>query len=341
MFAANPRMRPYDQIFVSGERHFLRIQLVSLLVFLALTLLFSLMHAKKPERSKEEAVPERIAKFVLEQERLKAPPPLPSKPVEQKDEQKDKDKEKDKPAEEKPVEKPQEQVPAPRQQNEAKILGEPERPSAAEISSAREKASRSGLLALKNDLADLGDGDLLAGTQDDSPVITARGGGSASVQAGQGGRSMIGAAAVRGSGGVGGGVGRDTGTAVALAGRASGKVSSGMARALAEETKRAALGRKAGRSSEETNMVFDRNKAAIDSIYRRAARADATLQGKLVLELVITPQGKVENCKVVFSELNNPEVERKIVERVKLFEFGAKDVDPTTVRFTYEFLPAS
>lgn len=338
MFAANPRMRPYNQVFVSGERHYLRIQLISLLVFLVLTVLLSVVHVKKPDRSKEEAVPERIAKFVLEQERLKAPPPVPTKPVEQKDEKKD--LKKDKPDEEKPVEKPPE--PAPKSQHEAQILEERVAPSAAEVSAAREKASRSGLLALKNDLADLGDADLLAGTQDDSPVITARGGGPASIQAGQGGRSVIGAAAVRGSGGVGGaGVGRDTGTAVALAGRASGKVSSGMARALAEETKRAALGRKAGRSSEETNMVFDRNKAAIDSIYRRAAREDATLQGKLVLELVITPQGKVESCKVAFSELNNPEVERKIVERVKLFDFGSKDVDPTTVRFTYEFLPAS
>ena len=50
---------------------------------------------------------------------------------------------------------------------------------------------------------------------------------------------------------------------------------------------------KASRSEEEIALVFDRNKGAIYSIYTRALRDKPDLQGKLVLELTISPQGEI------------------------------------------------
>ena len=81
---------------------------------------------------------------------------------------------------------------------------------------------------------------------------------------------------------------------------------------------------KAARSREEIELVFDRNKGAIYALYSRALREKPELQGKLVLEFTISPSGEVTMCRVVSSELNDPELESKIVARVRLFRFEAE-----------------
>jgi TonB family protein len=96
---------------------------------------------------------------------------------------------------------------------------------------------------------------------------------------------------------------------------------------------------KAARGSEEIELVFDRNKGAIYALYNRALRDNPELKGKLVLELTITPAGEVSDCHVVSSELGDTELERKIVARVKLFKFEARDVEVITVKKTIEFFP--
>lgn len=96
----------------------------------------------------------------------------------------------------------------------------------------------------------------------------------------------------------------------------------------------------AGRSIEEIQMVFDRNKGSIYSVYNRALRNDPTLQGKVVLKLTIAASGKVTQCSVVSSELNDAELAGKITSRVKMFDFGAKDVSEVTITYPIDFLPA-
>ncbi|HHH45252.1 MAG TPA: energy transducer TonB, partial [Gammaproteobacteria bacterium] len=72
----------------------------------------------------------------------------------------------------------------------------------------------------------------------------------------------------------------------------------------------------------------------------RALRKDPTLQGKLVIRLTIAPSGKVTSISMVSSELGDPQLERKLVQRIKLFNFGAKAVDSVTITYPIEFLPA-
>jgi periplasmic protein TonB len=96
---------------------------------------------------------------------------------------------------------------------------------------------------------------------------------------------------------------------------------------------------KAARSEEEIALVFDRNKGAIDALYARALRERADLSGKIVLQLTISPAGEVTDCRLLSSELNDPDLEHKIVARVKLFRFEAKDVEAITARKTLEFFP--
>ena len=96
---------------------------------------------------------------------------------------------------------------------------------------------------------------------------------------------------------------------------------------------------KAARSQEEIELVFDRNKGAIYALYTRAMRERADLQGKMVLQLTISPAGEVTDCVMLSSELNDPDLEHKIIARVKLFRFEAKDVEAITARKTIEFFP--
>jgi TonB family protein len=98
---------------------------------------------------------------------------------------------------------------------------------------------------------------------------------------------------------------------------------------------------KPSRSQEEIALVFDRNKGAIYALYGRALRDTPDLQGKLVLEFTIAPSGEVTECHVVSSELKDTDLERKIVARVKLFRFEAKDVAAITTTKPIEFVPAT
>ena len=97
---------------------------------------------------------------------------------------------------------------------------------------------------------------------------------------------------------------------------------------------------KSSRSREEIELVFDRNKGAIYALYNRALRDNPSLQGKVVLELTIAPWGEVTNCRVLSSDLNDPELERKLIARVKLFRFEERDVEAVTTTKPIDFFPA-
>ena len=94
------------------------------------------------------------------------------------------------------------------------------------------------------------------------------------------------------------------------------------------------------RDQNEIELVFQKNKGAINRLYQRALRQDPTLQGKVVLELTIAPDGKVIKCVVISSELNNPALEKRLVARVKMFRFKPRNVETVTVRYPIDFLPS-
>jgi hypothetical protein len=96
------------------------------------------------------------------------------------------------------------------------------------------------------------------------------------------------------------------------------------------------------RSDEEIQVVFDRYKDSLYRIYNRELRKNTFLKGKLVLQLTIEPNGKVSACKVESSELNSEELEKKIIARVKRFNFGEKKgAKPLTILYPINFLPAT
>ena len=59
-----------------------------------------------------------------------------------------------------------------------------------------------------------------------------------------------------------------------------------------------------------------------------------------MLEVTIAPSGEVTDCRIVSSELDDAELERKLVARVRMFRFEARDVAPMTTTKPIEFFPA-
>jgi outer membrane biosynthesis protein TonB len=95
------------------------------------------------------------------------------------------------------------------------------------------------------------------------------------------------------------------------------------------------------RTDEEIQIVFDRYKASLYRLYNRELRKDPTLQGKMNLRLTIEPDGTVSFCAVQSTDLNAPELSAQVVERVKSFNFGAKEVPAVTIVYPIDFLPAA
>jgi TonB family protein len=202
---------------------------------------------------------------------------------------------------------------------------------------ARKKAQNSGLLKFQDELADLRQNvDLtpLGQTKNLQGAVGQDSHAERSLIASKAGGASAGITTANASRGFGTGAGSLTGhdttavtSRIAAAGT-GGNVSKGGSG-------------KPSRSQEEIALVFDRNKGAIYALYGRALRDVPDLQGKLVLEFTIAPSGEVTECHVVSSELKNAELESKIVARVKLFRFEAKDVAAITTTKPIEFVPTT
>ena len=231
-----------------------------------------------------------------------------------------------------PLSKPK--IPEPKKQVKAtpkKVKPAPVKPKI----SARKQAEQAGLLAMKDELADMRQNTVNNNIKKASKLSQA-GGRARSTD-----RALLTSGTTRSSGGIQtANLSRNTASSQ-LAERATTQVHSPSANVAGGGTTASNRGeRSAGRSIEEIQIVFDRNKSAIFSVYNRALRKNPSLQGKVVLELTIAPSGKVTRCVLVYSELQDAVLGKKISQRVKLFKFEAKDVSEVSITYPIEFLPA-
>jgi periplasmic protein TonB len=214
---------------------------------------------------------------------------------------------------------------------------EPKPQPPPKVEDAREKAQKSGLLKLQDQLADLRDNSVLdkaAQTKNLTGKVNEDTASERSLITSKVGASSGGINTASLSRGYGSGAG-------SLTGHNTTQVTSAvLARQAEDGVRRGSGSNKATRSEEEIALIFDRNKGAIYSIYTRALRDKPDLRGKLVLELTIAPDGAITRCDVVSSELGDPELERKLVARIKQFRFEAKDVGAITVTKPIDFFPA-
>jgi TonB family protein len=260
------------------------------------------------ERPPPPALPEEVVKLVLE-----PPPPPPPKP-----------------------EAKEPEPPKPEAMPEPKPV-EPPKPVDRQAE-ARKKAENAGLLAMKDQLEDLREA--FEPVQSSSaPLIGRVEGASRAERALVTGRTGVGSGGIN-TGQLSAGFGSGPGN---LKGHATGTAAPSFADRIGdarEQASRTGTGSRASRSREEIEIVFDRNKSAIYSLYSRALREQPELQGKVVVQLTIAPSGEVTDCRIVSTELGDAELERKLVARIRMFRFDARDVEAMTTTKPIEFFPA-
>lgn len=286
------------------QRQFRKILSLVLLISILLGVLIPLYELPIPDRAEVVDIPERLAKLVKKEEPRPEPRPVPQK-------------EQNKPDEKKEVQK--------------KDVGQNERQE------VRDKVKGKGVLAFKNNFADLLEDESLDKLGENANLSNA---GSAARKTQ---RSMLTTQAKHDSGGISSSsLSRNVaGTGDKIAAVAFSRITSDIGTAVGED-RPLSDGPGPSRTDEEIQIVFDRYKATLYRIYNRELRINPTLQGKVMLRITIEPDGSVSLCRLESTNMDSKALVDKIVARVKRFNFGAKEgVPPVTILYPIDFLPAS
>lgn len=312
---------------IDDDKRYNKILLVCIVVLLAVSVVVTVIKVPELARAEKEKLPPQLARVVLEKQELPPPKPIePPKPEEKKPEEKKPEEKKPEPVDAKPEPKP---VEKPRQPSKL--------PPKEAVERAREQAE-SQVSQFKDDLAEMREMMQTSAIETAATTVTNSTGEAAQVD-----RAMITSGAKVASGGINtAAMSRDTG-GVALSGRETTKVKSGLAEA-GKKTGAAKAGNSDGaggaaRSEEEIRKIMEQHKGAIYSIYNRALRQNPALQGKMVVKIVIDPNGRIVEASLVSSELGDSALESKILQRIKLITFPASNVARTTITQTFDFLP--
>jgi len=290
------------------QKQFRKILLIVLFFSVLLGILIPMWNIPVPDRVEVVEIPERLAQLMVP----KPPPPPPPKVQEKLEDKKPVKKDKKKVKEKKP---------------------EPEK-----AKKARKKAERSGLMAFKDDFADLIDNTPIAKLGSKAKIS---GNGS---KAKKTTRSLVTSNVGTSSGGINtAALSRNTGgSGESMGGVEFSRVESSIGSDFFGEERPLSDGPGPSRTDEEIQIVFDRYKSALYRIYNRELRKNPTLQGKMVLRLTILPDGKVSACTVDSSDMDSTALDKKIAARVKKFNFGAKEGVPAiTILYPIDFLPAT
>lgn len=312
-------VRPYRPAVMpwSGNeedrRRLRKVLLISLLFMLFVGVVPQVWELPKPDPDQKIEIPERLVQMMKKRQ-----PPKPVEPP--------------------PTVKKEEE---PKKEDVAKKDDQPKpKPTEVEVKQARDTAQNKGVLAFKDSFQSLLDEEPSA-LGADARVSNA---GQQSLGGAPGSRSMIASQATGGSGGIAnasisrGGVGAG---GSGIDGVETGRVESAISTVARDASRPVSSGVGPARTDEEIQIVFDRYKAALYRIYNRELRNDPTLRGKMVLAITIEPDGSVSACKVQSTDMNSPTLATEIVERVKRFNFGAKEGVPSTrILYPIDFLPA-
>jgi hypothetical protein len=299
---------------VEDDRRFRKSLAIALVASFLIALLLPLIDLPLHVLEEQADVPERVVTLMMEE--LPQPPPPPVILPEPKE----------KLVEQKPVEEPEPQRVAKAEKPEQPVdAPEPEQ----------------GILAFREKLAQIKEAAVVPRLGSQARINNANGSSGLRPE-----RSMLTTNAPGSSGGIrlaslsrdfgadGGGVrGPMQGTALTQASSSIDAIGPGE-RPLSD-------GPGLARTDEEIQIVFDRYKSALYRLYNRELRKDPTLQGQMVLRLTIEPNGSVSFCQLHSTDMKAPELVAQVVDRVRTFDFGAKEVPAITIVYPIDFLPAA
>lgn len=309
------------------NRGFKRISAYLIAFFVLSAIVVPWLPVPEITREQQEKLPDNLARLLLEEKSI--PEPVIEKPVV--------------PGRQKPIEqeRPQETIKEVEKKTE-QLKPEPVKKEVAPAQlaeQARQRAAVSGLLQFKDDLQEMRD-------MVDVKALSTADLRNTSAAATQVERNLVSSEVKAKSGGIQtSNISVDAG-GVALAGKENTQVDSRLSLpggADAETVYKEAVASEEGqlppRSEEEIRRVMDANKSAIFAIYNRALRSDPTLEGKLMVKMVIDAAGYITLTELISSQLGNMELEDRLLTRIKLIRFPAGDYAMTTLNQTFDFLP--
>lgn len=307
----DPRL-PWSVDRIEDDR-FKRILTRVSLFFLIVALAVGIPDAVKQEEKKDEELPPRLAKLIVD--KPKPPPPPKEKPADEVKKKKPKQVKKAKP---KSKAKPTKKV------------------AKKDPNAARKRASQSGVLAFASDLAELRDDSVVEKIKSTKSLSR-----SGKQKTKQSQRSIVTQELTKGSKGIKTAkVSRDIGN-TQLRGKKTTKVSTPAGGIGSDGKGRVGKGGYKKRNRADILLALDRHKAAFNKIYTRYLRSHPDVQGKVVFRFKILPSGKVVDCKIVSSELSSPKLEQKLVARFRSINFGNSETATEVFVYPVDFLPQS
>lgn len=299
------------------DRQFWKIFRYLIIPAVIISIAIPFINVPEPKREELEKLPPQLAKVVLEQKELPKPTPPPTpKPTP------------------KPTEEPKKEEPKKEEKKEPKVEDKPKptpKPEIKMVEKAREQA-QAEINQFADALSDMRDSFDLSEV---NAEVTQSTGKAAEMS-----RDIVTSGAKKTSGGVNtSNLSRNTG-GVALSGKSTTKVDSKLDVGSGKApTAAASTQAKGSRSEEEIRAVMEKHKNAFYKIYHRALRQNPALEGKVVFKIEIDGSGKVVNASIVSSDLKDPDLERKLIARMRLITFEAKSVGKMTINYDLDFLP--
>ena len=305
------------------DKRFWRVLGFLCIPFLIFSLGIPFIPVPEPTREEVEQIAEAFAQLQIEEE----PQPIPVEPeiIEQPEEEVVEEEIEEEVIEEEIEEEVVEEVVEP-----------PKKPDVIKLEVAREQA-KAEINQFANELAEISDMVEL-----DDVTNTTIDSSNAQTEAEQVDRDFITSGAKATSGGVNvAEYSRDTGGGVALQGKTATQVESKLddATEVAKAARDQQQREKSFRTDKSIQKKMNAVKGSIDRIYQRALRKDPTLQGTVTFEIVIEPDGRVSSAKIISSELNDEDLHRKLLVKIRSINFGASNVLATTLKYTFEFFP--
>lgn len=290
-----------------------------LLVYLVFAVVVPMLEQVELPREVKEQVPPQLAKIILQEKQL--PPPVkpevkPPEPLPEPEPTPPEDKVVEKPIE--PVVKPQVVQPTTRE-------------------AAKEKASTSGLAAMKDELFSMRDAfDVTPTAQRKLEQTTSQ---EVKVK-----RDLLAGAANKQTDSLAKSTISQTVSSGSLSGNETQQIRLAKEEVLASQgavAEKASQASQGGQRSEAAlRRTLEANKSRLYSLYNRALRKDPFLKGKVMFEIVIQPNGSISKVSIKSSELNDAKLERQLTLVLRSITFPAENVAVMTTIWAIDFFPS-
>ena len=95
-----------------------------------------------------------------------------------------------------------------------------------------------------------------------------------------------------------------------------------------------------GRNYGIISAAIQQKKGRLTNVYNRLLQNNENLQGNLIIEFVISPEGSVIKSQVLTSSIGNPSFEKALIREIRRWRFPTVKTGQTTVLYPLSFFPS-